>query len=220
VPQKSSLMTRFAYLDITTAAAARLAAIHATGDDHELARSYRHERSRRQRLLVRALLRALLARHYPVPAAGWRILRESGGAPRLAAADVAAAPFVSLSHSGDLVACAVSAGGPIGIDVERIRPERPVAALAETAFGPREADAVLRLGAAEFYRIWTLREAFIKAAGTAGLMDRTDLVPFGTTAGRRIDGRDWHFQYRDLPGQYGLGLVAAAAEDPELTECR
>ena len=206
-------LIEIAYLDMTSSLADRLAARYANAEDHQLAGRYRHPHGHRQRLMVRVLLRAILARHYPTPAKPWQILRDPDGAPRLAADGLTAPlPFVSLSHSGNLVACAISCGAQLGIDIERIRPDRQVTALAGAAFGPTEAIAVEAAGGNAFYRIWTLREALAKASGAGFglLMNRTDMVPpdSGARIARRsIDGTEWDFAYWRLPEPYGLGAV-------------
>jgi 4'-phosphopantetheinyl transferase len=210
-------LTKIAYLDMTSAAAERLAAEYANADDRQLASQYRHPHGSQQRLMVRVLLRAMLARHYPTPAQSWRILRDPLGAPHLAAEGLTTpAPFVSLSHSGDLVACAISNRARLGIDIERIRPDRQVAALAGAAFGPAEAAAVEAAGIDAFYRIWTLREALAKASGGGFglLVNRIDMIPpgsSGATAHQSISGSDWDFSYWRLAEPYGLGLVRRAS---------
>jgi 4'-phosphopantetheinyl transferase len=71
----------------------------------------------------------------------------------------------SLSHTVDYVA-AVTAGQPVGIDIERIRPfteelKQRVAGSQEWALGPELSQTL-------FCRFWTAKEAVLKAAG-AGL---------------------------------------------------
>ena len=63
--------------------------------------------------------------------------------------------YFSISHSGDLVGCAVSER-PVGLDVERIR-------TAPTRLR-RELDCEGKSDA-EFFRLWTKREALIKCCG-------------------------------------------------------
>ncbi len=66
--------------------------------------------------------------------------------------------WFSLSHSGGLALCALS-GGPVGVDVERVRPRR--AGLPAYALSPAE---LARFDGSweEFYRLWTLKEAWCK----------------------------------------------------------
>ena len=66
--------------------------------------------------------------------------------------------WFSLSHSGGLALCALS-GGPVGVDVERVRPRR--AGLPAYVLSPAE---LARFDGSweEFYRLWTLKEAWCK----------------------------------------------------------
>jgi len=73
----------------------------------------------------------------------------------------------NLSHSGERVMCAVS-GSDIGCDVEQIA--SPDLRVAKRFFCPEEYEAIRRCPdeteqARLFYRYWTLKESFIKAAG-------------------------------------------------------
>jgi len=73
----------------------------------------------------------------------------------------------SLSHSGELAMCAVSAG-PVGCDLERLR-ELDVLRLAGRVFHPEENAFLLSLPEAErqaaFFRLWTCKESYMKALG-------------------------------------------------------
>jgi phosphopantetheinyl transferase len=99
--------------------------------------------------------------------------------------------YISISHTGSLVAAAVSAIGPIGIDVERQDRVRDFVGLAVAAFSPAEAAAVAAQGAAAFYRIWTVREAISKATGDGlpVVVDRQDRVPNEVAGGKWIVSR-------------------------------
>ena len=93
--------------------------------------------------------------------------------------------FVSLSHSGNWLAAAATALGPVGVDIEWMRPGRDLSGIAEIAFGPQERDRAGRDGPSGFYRIWTLREAIAKAQGIGLTMaaDGRDRVNDGPDQG-------------------------------------
>ncbi len=71
---------------------------------------------------------------------------------------------VCISHSkGQVLIAMVKGIEPLGIDLERIDPARPLEKLARHFYHPEEADRIARHGAETFFRIWTLKEALAKA---------------------------------------------------------
>lgn len=73
------------------------------------------------------------------------------------------------SDSEDLSLIAIAKGLALGVDVEYCQPNDNIMALAKRFFSPTEYQALAALPAAEqqsgFYRVWTRKEAFIKAIG-------------------------------------------------------
>ena len=95
--------------------------------------------------------------------------------------------YVSLARSGDRLALAVTAAGPVGIDLESVALVGR-APLAAALLSPAEADALARLGPsgseATLVALWTAKEAVLKAAGVGLRVDPRELtVTVGTTAG-------------------------------------
>lgn len=140
-------------------------------------------------LAARGLLRSVLA--VAGGPADWHIRPDGRGKPFLFAADGTAGPHLSLSHSGDYVAVAVSQCVALGIDVEVYRP-RDFIRLAAYAFGPHEA-GVAGKSAADFYRLWTLREAMGKwdGQGLRLAADGQDRITDPHSSGAWRDGA-WH----------------------------
>ncbi|GGQ08087.1 4'-phosphopantetheinyl transferase [Streptomyces griseomycini] len=74
----------------------------------------------------------------------------------------------SISHSGDLVAVALSTAGPMGVDVELIDEALALEELRPQVLSPAEAAARPHDTPRTFFRTWTRKEAVLKATG-AGL---------------------------------------------------
>lgn len=73
--------------------------------------------------------------------------------------------FVSISHSGDMVAVCTS-DKPIGIDIEFIDEKRNLEKLSNRVFCGKELDAFKNNPTPElFYEIWTQKEAYSKIEG-------------------------------------------------------
>lgn len=120
-----------------------------------------------RRLRTDAILRTLLARYLPIDPDALRFGREAKGRPYLLHAD---APDFNLSDTGGGSVIAVSAGGRVGIDIERCDRAAPATKLAARWFAPDEAEALHRLDAENarraFLHLWTAKEASCKATGT------------------------------------------------------
>lgn len=129
----------------------------------------------RQFLIGRTLLRMALAEVLGCSPESLLFEQLAGRAPRLlkpAAAKNGAAPGFSISHSGQWVACAVSADTALGLDIEVPDPARDLEALAEHAFDDatraRWRGAAPERQLALFYRLWSEQEARIKLGQAPG----------------------------------------------------
>ena len=181
--------------------------------------------NRADRLLCRALLRALLVASTRVAAGRWHIAKTPGGKPIVSDSGGTRAPSVSISHSGGWSACALSFAGDVGIDIEQMRSDRDLPALAERAFGSGECAEVAASGCSRFYAIWTLREAMAKAQGIGLAMaaDRKDRFVGVSDEGfqhLRVDVDSWQVMHQALDSGMSLALAlrmpAHSAASPAL----
>jgi 4'-phosphopantetheinyl transferase len=174
------------------------------------AAAMRSPRRRAQFAAGRWLLRHAAARVF---SEGYE-LRTVAGRPLIGAAG-GAPGAVSLSHSADMVLCAVARMPALGIDVERIRPRRAWAALSALVLHPQERAgleaAAEALRWARFYRAWTCKEALAKALGVGVFSLSLDRIHVGEGVLREAPARevphmrDW--KLREL--SVGEGLAAA-----------
>ena len=130
--------------------------------------AFHREEDRRRALVSRALLRETLSRYAPVRPEAWEFAFGPHGKPAIAAPAGLRLRF-NLSHARGLVACAVTLDDEIGVDLEDTARELDPLELAQRVFSPEEI-AALRALAPEarrqrFFKIWTLKEAYLKARG-------------------------------------------------------
>ena len=127
------------------------------------------ERDRRSFLLTRALVRTMLSRYASVPPAGWSFIANVHGRPEILDRPKGVPDLrFNLSHTEGLIACAVTIGREVGVDVEHIG-RRLTHDVAGRFFAPREVNDLKALPDEEqhkvFFDYWTLKEAYIKARG-------------------------------------------------------
>jgi 4'-phosphopantetheinyl transferase len=120
-------------------------------------------------VVARALARTLLSRYAPVAPRDWPLVIDEHGRPELDHRPAGALDLrFNVSHTDGVVACGVTVGREIGVDVE-CTDRRLLHDVPERFFSPREvADLRARPEADQpvvFFDYWTLKEAYIKARG-------------------------------------------------------
>ena len=134
-------------------------------DDGEQRRrtGYRRERDRARFTLAAALLKAAVARELDVVARDVSLDRTcfTCGGPHGRPTVLGARVSCSASHSGPFVAVATSSSGQVGIDVEQITDLAFEPLLDQIVANPERVPRT----AEEFFRIWTRKEAVLKATG-------------------------------------------------------
>lgn len=93
----------------------------------------------------------------------------------------------NLSHTRGLSLCALSMAGPVGVDIERIRPGQPN--LPRYVMSDREF-ASFDGSWEDFYQIWTLKEAFCKYLGGSIFPPRSVPAP-PPVPYRCFSGNNW-----------------------------
>ncbi len=158
-----------------------------------------------QKFMLRLLLGAYLGR----PGREVRLQIGRFGKPQLPAELAESGLHFNLSHAGDWLAIALASDRTVGIDTEHVRRSLRWQKLARRYFSAAEADWLCAmdepLGAHQFLKHWTAREALIKGAGRtiAGNISRvvlsTELQPgIISLPGDWLDPSDWQLMALDL----------------------
>jgi 4'-phosphopantetheinyl transferase len=158
------------------------------GERRRLADFVRPQR-RRQFVLGRILLRSMLAAEFGVHPKDIDVHERPGNSPLIRLDQALPAPYFSLSHSADWIACVISRDTAVGIDVEVINPARDIAALSHAAFTADECAWLEQQPhdrqTSAFHHLWSLKEALYKMQGSASppLIDSQGMLA--------SDGEDW-----------------------------
>lgn len=167
--------------------------------------------ARRQEYLVsRGLLRQLLAERLQQPASELHFGQGEHGKPRLQDD----AWHFNLSHSGPWLVLALSAQGPLGVDLELGMRRRSPLPLARRFYAKSEYSWLIQLPDTQqesaFYRLWSRKEAVLKAHG-GGIAAGLEKICFLPEEGWRLDNRldNTCYQVQDWPFASGWLSIAA-----------
>ncbi|MEP0202913.1 MAG: 4'-phosphopantetheinyl transferase superfamily protein [Halioglobus sp.] len=168
--------------------------------------------------------REILSRYASLTPHDWRFKLGEHGKPHIA--NEAIDLEFNLSHSRDWLACAVTDGCAVGVDIEYCQPEREFTKLARRFFTQQEYEALKAMPAAErcarFYDLWTLKEARVKASGAA-LGNELPLIGFAVSNPATACGASEPMQIRELPAALSnrnIGASEAASENTSAPEKR
>lgn len=165
--------------------------------ERERAERFSRPEVRRRFVAARGGLRRVLAGYLAVPPRSLSIREGPHGKPMLPGG-----PRFSLSHSGELALCAVAQDREVGVDLERLRPVPEADHIASRWFSEDELRAyraaIDSLPGGAFLRVWTRREAYLKAVGL-GLSDSAARVA--------IDPERWEL-HEVCPGEGFVGALA------------
>ena len=136
-----------------------------SAEEIERAARFRFEKDRHVFSLTRALLRTLLAERLSCSSKSIEFELSEYGKPSVAGSGL----YFNVSHSGKAALFGFTEAGPIGVDVEWNKRTVEIEEVASRFFSAGEYRELCEYSQEErqevFFRIWTRKEAFIKAVG-------------------------------------------------------
>ena len=173
-------------------------------DDSEKARSRRFQsvRARREFVLCRAALRVSLAERLGCSCGRLSFGFLEHGKPYIRLADRSVDIAFNVSHSSEHGLIAITDKACVGVDVEERAPRRDFDGIGSLVYGPEERRLLGIASGREkvqfFYRLWSMKEALIKALGTGFSMSPSGFeVPGPMLRGERSG----IFRFPHLPSQ-------------------
>ncbi len=204
-----------------------------SADEAKRAARFHFARDRRGFIAGRAALRRILAHYLETDPAALRFSYGPAGKPKLCGPQVGKELNFNLSHSVGWGLLAVTRGREIGVDLELIRADDDLAAVARRFFAPAEtadlAGFAPPLHEQAFCACWTRKEALLKAFG-AGLslpldgfcvsVDPREPARLISTEFRPAEARRWSLIDVDLGPPLKQDFRAALAIEGPPPECR
>jgi 4'-phosphopantetheinyl transferase len=140
-----------------------------SSDELTRAALFHFSRDRQRFIASRAVLRKILAGYLATDPGGLPFSYSKKEKPSLGAAYANSGVIFNISHSGGIALLAFTRGREIGVDVEQVRRDSDLEAVARRFFSTPEQSQLAALPAEEkveaFFRCWTRKEAYIKATG-------------------------------------------------------
>jgi len=134
----------------------------------EQAERFRSQADRLRAIVGRVLMRWALSQYRQIEPADWQFAATVLGKPYIQSPEGLGLQL-NLSHSRDVTVCAITIDHDVGVDVEAMDRHAQYTRIAERFFAPQEAQMVHSLPADKqaetFIRLWTLKEALLKACG-------------------------------------------------------
>jgi len=168
--------------------------------------------ARHRFVLARTVLRRHLGAALGVDPMSLVFAAGDRGKPALASPTIEDPPHFNLSHSGDVVAVAV-APADVGVDIEVLREISNAERMARRFFSLDEQSIINDLGGATrdraFLRIWTQKEAYLKATGLGVGMPLREVETEADPAnpphlhaigGDRAEAESWTLLEAEIPG--------------------
>ncbi|XP_021307016.1 uncharacterized protein LOC8059506 isoform X2 [Sorghum bicolor] len=144
--------------------------------ERKTALSMNGEKLQKGAVLSRALVRTTLSRYCKVDPRSFEFKKNKFGKPEILwQSDDSRMEWplhFNISHTSSLIACGITMDAPIGIDVEdkKRKTAKNILSLARRYFTPSEIDYLAKIPdpdgqQKEFIKLWTLKEAYVKALG-------------------------------------------------------
>jgi len=195
-----------------------------SADETERAARFRFERDRRHFNICRGALRMLLAGYLDEEPSRLIFSYSAKGKPELGGMHESCGLRFNVSHPGDMACVGVTLERRIGVDIEAIRYDVEIKAIAQRFFSVSEQRDLSGLPAHDqhrgFFNCWSRKEAYLKALGSGLSLPLSEFdvslrpgEPAGILATRPDpnEAKRWTVLEPKLHEKYATAVVAEGA---------
>ena len=187
--------------------------------ERERGQHFVYDGPRRRFALCRAALRSILCNRLGCENKQLEFETAEHGKPMALVDGTPVSVSFNVSHSGEHGLIGIAPEGRLGVDVEERVPHRNMDLLIEGVFGPSEQGEFASTRGCDkvhlFFRLWTIKEALIKALGTGFTLDPStfqvppDMISGETTFAMKLpQAPEVTWQVEDLGNERFAAAIA------------
>lgn len=154
-------------LDLSSLNKSTIASLQHLLPTDELTRAQSMRRNPDAAIAIRLFVRLCLAPYYDIAPQALKFEKKEKGKPYVA--NTSSNVHFNLSHTDDTAILAISQQNPIGVDIEKAERKSDISGIADNFFAEQEVSQIKQQDEGQkkafFFRLWTLKEAFLKATG-------------------------------------------------------
>lgn len=179
-----------------------------SADERERAHRFHFEIHQLRFIAAHSALRQVLSQYLSIPAEQIVFTYGEQHKPFIANSNIQ----FNLAHSHDLALLAITPNHSVGIDVEKMAEDKEN--VAKRFFHPTEVTALQEKSENErltaFYRIWTRKEAMVKAVGKGLSIPLSSFAvsPDANVETITLEGKTWTLQSLNINPQYAAALAS------------
>lgn len=214
-------------INITKIQAGRIYSILSKKEKARASR-FKFEEHRLKFIAARATLRKILSHYLSIDPNAISFTENKYGKPGLKDEINKSSIFFNISHSHNMALFAISNEENIGIDIEAVNRKIDFDEISKRFFSDRENEHIQALPISQksidFYKIWTAKEAFIKAIGQGlsfplkefEISLNNNTISLASIYGDPNKASTWNLFKYDVPDEYESS-IAIQAERPDIT---
>jgi len=201
-------------------------------DEKARAERFYFERDRNRFIAGRCLLRMIIGGYLGMDPSQIEFAYREAGKPVLKSGPQGKKLQFNLSHSNDLALYIFSRNHEVGIDVEYTHPMPDTDDFAEKFFSTRETELINSLRGEEkdaaFFKLWTCKEALLKANGSGLTMPLSHMeislnsdgsAALSSVGGNREQALRWHLQAFDPAPGYQAAFAVEGYKGQAISFC-
>lgn len=181
---------------------------------------FHFQQDRHQYLITRSHLRSILSLYYPkILPEEWHFQKNYYGKPYIANSIDGHPIFFNVSHTNGLIVVLIATKDHIGVDAEYLKRDNNIIDLASNVFSPSENEFFQNLPPEQqprnFFLLWTLKEAYIKARGVGIKLPMTDLIYHNKEQSVELHNKENHWQFWSIEPNQDYQVSVALSKEGE-----